>query len=401
MGVRLATGLSTSGKKIFRAFDLFADFNVPNFDASNEDVLGPAQGVQKGSLTVVKTGGGGSSVGVESEKLKLVGDNTTYEATSFVGNAITKALGKAMFVTQGASASVNSRFGFDESATSDGNPDNHYLRRAAANEYSFVFSGGFDAVVADITNTTDYQFLMLMGGADSNGIPFKVGDTVADFIYGMRVFIKGGAFTAWTLLAIDVNDNTSTLYPQFNMFTAGQSTTFDNIYIPPNVLNVDTMFNPAFLSTSTDESDHDTGVSDFIMEVVFTTPGSGTDPLDIRYRKAGTNDNWLIRITPGTEGTDIEIIQNAGGEVQRASADIDWSTSTEYRVTIIVDGDDHQFVYVDGVLKLEYTTTNTFNETETTIDLLKNSFTVSMVAVHNRTKAAWDTLITAETGEVY
>ena len=138
-----------------------------------------------------------------------------------------------------------------------------------------------------------------------------------------------------------------------------------------------------------------------VVEVVFTTPGSGTDPLDIRYLKAGTNDHWLIRVTPGTLGTDIEIIEDNSGEVQRASADIDWATTTEYRVTIIVDGDSYQKVCVDSMLKMTYTTTNIFNETETTIDILKNSFTVSQIAVHNHTNSAWDTEISTATGSVY
>jgi hypothetical protein len=87
--------------------------------------------------------------------------------------------------------------------------------------------------------------------------------------------------------------------------------------------------------------------------------------------------------------------------VQRASADVDWVAATEYRLQIVVDGDNYHNVYVNRVQKASYTATNTFNETDTIIDLLKNSFTVSMVAVYNRTKAAWDTTITAATGGTY
>ncbi len=398
MGLQLNTRLSTHGGPIFRAFDLYADFDVENFTASNTDVLGASQGVQSGSLTVVDTGAG--TVKVVSNELELVGNGVSSAATCLFGGAITKALGKAFFYTQDAGGNINTRFGLDSAAATTAIPDKYSVYRKTVNTYAFGVNGGTEVAVADITATQDYQLLLLLGGNDSNEVAWRTGQVESSFLYGARLLIKGGAFTTWTLLDIEPLGNTATLYPILNVLTV-QTTTFDNILIPTNVLNVDAMFDPAYFSASPDEADHDTGVSDFVMEVIFTTPGAGTDPLDIRYRKAGTNDHWLVRVTPGTAGTDIEIIEDNSGEVQRASADIDWVGTTEYRVAIHVRGDNEQRVYVDGALKMTYTTTNTFNETETVIDLLKNSFTVDMIAVHNKTDSSWDAEISTATGGVY
>ncbi len=396
---------NSSGGGMVGLEDVFYDLEWTGTGAHNQtfsdaQVLDTAaEGIPnfKGSLTVVDTSTG--TVKVVSNRLELVGEGFFNKEGVYHTDGVNRSLGKAgLFTFNEGDASNQTFLGFNASAPLDDTPS------FAIQLLNLVFlytHGSTNITVGSTSVSTDYKALLLSGGYDSNGIPWKTGDTASSFLYGGRFFVKGGAFTSWTLLWADPNENDATLYLQFNRRHVAPGITIDNILIPTLPLNVDTMFNPAYLSTSPDESDHDTGVSDFVMEVVFTTPGAGTDPLDIRYRKAGTNDHWLVRVTPGTAGTDIEIIEDDGGETQRASADIDWAGTTEYRVTIIVDGDSYQRVYVDGVLKMTYTTTNTFNETETTIDLLKNSFTVSTVAVHRRTFSSWDAAISAATGGAY
>ncbi len=386
-----------------RSYDLRANFKTVNKAFAHGRILNiDSDGIQSGSLTVVDTSTG--TVKVVGNELEITGTGTWDETGVYSPDAVTRALGKALFMTW-TESNDNTYLGFNSAESVSINTvlghrmssDDIYTNKTGAIGHG---GGNETKVVDNFTPGSTHQYLFLLGGYDASEIPFITGDTVADFTRGAAFFIKGGDFTTWTLLWKVSTDNTTPLYPMLQNQTA-TGNLGDNILIPTLPLNVDTMFNPAYLSTSPDESDHDTGISDFVMEVVFTTPGSGTDPLDIRYRKAGTNDYWLVRITPGTLGTDIEIIEDNSGEVQRASADIDWATTTEYRIAIHVRGDSEQRVYVDGALKMTYTTTNTFNETETIIDVLKNSFTVSMVAVHNKTDSNWDTEISAATGGIY
>ena len=238
------------------SYDLDASFTASNQTFSNTQVLDTVgEGVRVGSLTVVDTSTG--TVKIVSNELELVGDGAAFSATGLVGAAITKSLGKTMFVTHGADNNVNSLIGFDDASTLGITFDQYYLKRAST-VYTFVTSGGFNANVADIVNTQDYQLLFLLGGYDSNGIAFKSGDTEADFNYGMRPFIKGGTFATWTLLATSVKKNTATIYPQFNLHTTNKST-LDNILIPTNPLSVDTMFQPNFLDTFAGTNDDNLG----------------------------------------------------------------------------------------------------------------------------------------------
>lgn len=381
------------------SYDLDATWTAGNQTFSGAQVLDTsAEGVDTGSMTVFDDSTG--TVKIDTNRLEIVGSGVLNHTGVYLTSGFTKALGKAAFMTFTHNTATDCYMGFITTAgITEGSM---FGTRFTFNDNLNVTAGNAGSPstrVGVVVDAVQYKVLFLAGGYNSTKIPFNTGDTVADFKYGYQSFIKGGIYTNWTRLWLNPQDNTTPLYIVAQ--TPSDTQYYVDFLIPTNTLNSNTMFVPAYLSTSTDESDHDTGVSDFLLEVVFDTPPSGTDPLDIRYRKAGTNSHWILRVTPGTAGTDLEIIEDNGGETQRATSDVDWATSTEYRVVIIVDGDSNQRVTVDSSIEIEYTTTNTFNETETIVDLLKNSFTVDMLAVHNRTDGDWDTAISIATDSTY
>ena len=285
--------------------DLKATFNIANQAFSNGQVLNtPAQGVESGSLTVVDTSTG--TVKVVSNKLELVGNGASSASTGAVAGAVTKALGKALFVTQGAGGFLMGRIGFDDSTALDVTPDPWYLRR----NNSIYYWDSTTVILAAITNTTTYKLLFLLGGYDVNGVPFKTGDTVADFLYGVRLLIQEDTdFPTWTLLWTASNDATATLYPQFNQHTAVVKQTIDNILIPTNVLNVNTMFQPNFLDTFTG-TNGDSLVTVHEPDVVagVSSPGvtawqSGADTWDIQTNKARNTPGLDADIAPNNTCT--------------------------------------------------------------------------------------------------
>ena len=63
-----------------------------------------------------------------------------------------------------------------------------------------------------------------------------VGDTAADFNYGMHYLIKGGTFTSWTKVWISAVDNTTPLYESMQV-QAATAIPFDDIYIPTDTFD--------------------------------------------------------------------------------------------------------------------------------------------------------------------
>jgi hypothetical protein len=97
----------------------------------------------------------------------------------------------------------------------------------------------------------------------------------------------------------------------------------------------------------------DLGEADVQLVYNITTPASGTDPFGIILRRNGATQ-WLVQITPGTAGTDLELIElNDGAPTVQASADVDWVAATDYEIQISCNGAVID-VFVDNVEEMTY-----------------------------------------------
>jgi len=99
----------------------------------------------------------------------------------------------------------------------------------------------------------------------------------------------------------------------------------------------------------------DVGDADVQIVANVTTPASGTAPFGLILRRNGAIQ-WLVQITPGTAGTDLELIElDDGAPTSRANADVDWTADTQYEIQVSCSGDDIN-VYVDNAQELTYGT---------------------------------------------
>ena len=268
----LGWGIMQVGNSAGIAYDLQALWTAANATFSNTQVLDTSgEGVSTGALTVVETSSG--SVKIVSNELELTGDGADYSKTGVTGEALTRAQGKALFATMTTitgSTPTQGKFGF---ATSEVIADNGETE--AENEVVFhstgllvVDSAGVYRLGGTFAAATDYQVAIVLGN--------KIDDDET----GAHTFIKGGIYTDWTLLWVDTVTATATIYPMIGAYTAGANL-FDNVLIPTNVLNVNTMFQPNFLDTFT--GDNDDNLGGHVPEVIAGVDGVqtlGSDLLD-------------------------------------------------------------------------------------------------------------------------
>jgi len=74
----------------------------------------------------------------------------------------------------------------------------------------------------------------------------------------------------------------------------------------------------------------DPGEADVVFRAKLTTPAAGTAPAGLILRRNGATQ-WLVQMTPGTAGTDFELIElDDGTPTVRASADRDFAAATSY-----------------------------------------------------------------------
>ena len=107
----------------------------------------------------------------------------------------------------------------------------------------------------------------------------------------------------------------------------------------------------------------DPGSADVVYRANLTTPAAGTDPAGLILRRNGATQ-WLVQMTPGTAGTDFELIElNNGVPTSRAQADRDFAINTTYRIAVALTGQSIK-VYQDGTERLSYAT-GTVGQTNT------------------------------------
>jgi len=417
---------------------LRATFDAPDQSFSDGQVLDtPAEGVKDGQLTcVIKDGGlsiSGNKLSFSVQETAVWGDLGCYS------QAITRVFGIGLFWLENISTEQGHNIGFAKSAGIFASVDTEiaYIFHPTTLDRLWIYVGGIrEGGDFSYFSSTDFHLAIILGGYDSGGIAWHSGQNKSQYMYGAAFFGKGGGIgdgVSWTLLWRTDQGNASPLYGTFSNYNA--SGTLDNFRVPDADLSA--VLQPLVLDTFTDSdgtsldahtpevgggwteqsgnwetqsnkartattggagiATFDAGVSDMLFDVTVTTPASGTTPGGLVVRYTDDNNYWYVKITPGTDGTDFELIEvNGGTPTTRASADVDWAASTAYKIRVIVDGNDYWKVYVDGTEKLSYTTANSFNATATKCGLKDEgdaNFQFDNVAVFARTSGAYDAVL--------
>lgn len=398
--------------------------NAADQTFSDSQVLDtPAEGVREGSLTVVDIGTG--TVKVVSNKLEIVG-GTAWGDAGVNSQSITRASGKMFISTMTPHMDGLAVGWFDVQNAS-----------SAASWMNVLFFSG-DNTLIPYENHLEKPVV----GAYTN-TEYQI--TVVLLATGAHYFIKGGTYTDWTLLWVGDAGNTATLYasiasrrtfqsihdnllvPNYDFSAVLQHTALDTgtgtngddlathaMDVDPDgndwteqVGNLEIQSNKIVTTGGAGIADFDSLIADFVYRVQVTTPGAGTTPGGLVIRAAdytgASEDYWYIKITPGTVGNDFEIIEFAAGtETSRATANVDFATSTAYAITVIADDEDIT-AFVDGGDEITYasaasgkTVTRHGIQDEGTANIQFDN-----ISVWPRTSSTYDSQFTAGTGGLY
>lgn len=360
------------GRQAAVAYLLNAPFTADNQGFADAQVLDTAaEGVTAGQLTVVEVDG---TLAIVSNACAFTAQSSpTGGDLGLYGPEEVKTLGKALLQTvnldtntkanrgalwfSGADLALNWTYGFQVG--------NIYMK-ASENGWTDY------RTVLSYSAATDYQLCVVLGGYDVNGVPWRSGETAADYLYGAAWYIKGGAFTNWTLLWRSAWGNDTPLRPAFENYH--QAGTIDSFRVPDSDLSA--VLQPTCLSLygsngeldaytpdlgggwTEDIGDWDTaggiltatglgiatftGLADCIYDTEITMPAAGTVAGGLVLRGSdytgASEDYWYIKCTPATAGNDFEIIEYAAGAAtQRAVTDVDFSAATAYNIRAICD----------------------------------------------------------------
>jgi len=245
----IATGAPTVGTgTLALAYLLNAPFTASNQNYSDAQVLNTvAEGITAGQLTVVEKDG---TLAVVSNKCAFTVQGTpALGDLALVSLALTKSLGMTLYETLNI-ASLTAYMGFWDDANTIGN-NRVYSFLSSTTWLARTYDGAGNQLesvsVAAFNADTDYQLCLVLGGYDSNGVPWRTGETAANYLYGAAWYVKGSTFSTWTLLWRTALVNISTLYAALSTYNAAG--TIDDFRIPTDTL--ESVLQPTAMSTFT------------------------------------------------------------------------------------------------------------------------------------------------------
>lgn len=364
-------------------FLLRALFTAADQGYANAQVLDTAlEGIFDGQLTAVEVDG---TLALTSQECVFTAQGTpAWGDQGFYSQAITRALGRTLLVkiTKGsvaaglsgpqwgwnaeanaAQASANDNF---VAVGTGGDPDGVRLNLDGAAWFGPLFN---------IVAATAYEYALVLGGYDVNGVPWHTGETPASYLYGASLFLKGGTLLTWTLLGRVSAINTATLYVSVGFYnTAG---TLDDLRVPD--VDLKAVLQPLVKDTFTDTNGvsldaHDpevgndwaeelgaweiqaneaqpvgarpaaprfiavcdSGESDIFLRCTITVDGAVPGGPVLRYDN--TPEFWYVDVNPVTGNFGLyEYV--GGGFVLRDNAAAGIGAGT-YEVTVVADGQD-------------------------------------------------------------
>lgn len=379
---------------------LRATFNAADQGYADAQVLDiAAEGVKAGQLTVVETDG---TLAIVSNKMAFTAQGTPgWGDQGAYSQAITRALGRGLLGTVNIDATTEHiSLAWDGTAAARGNDGLYVFYLGPLADLRARGSVGGTPIIGGYSASTDYTLAVVLGGCDSNELPYYAGQANTNYAYGCWYFVKGGAYTTWTLLWIEKSDNTATLYTAFSNYSAAG--TLDDFRVPdrdlssiqvPAAYSSFTAANGTSLEAITpevggawthqqgtfqiqsnrmeknsgvgeDKATVDAGVADCIVKAIIHqeyTDASNQELLALAVRYSDTTHFWMITISPDDDT--VEIWENDAGYTKRADAAVTINGNTDYDVTAILDGQQID-AFVDGANKASYGSA-ALNETAT------------------------------------
>ena len=376
--------LTVDGKWFTQLFyNLRASFTAADQALTNNQVLDTdAEGVQEGSLTVVDTSTG--VVSIDTNRLDLVGDGSVWTTTGLLGAAETRVFGKTLFWTINEAAATNKTLtGWKNTADMQTADHGVYFKSDGTLHY-YNQTSSISAALEDYSADTDYPLACILGGFDSNGLPWYPGQNPANYLYGCSLYVE--LSSVWELKWCDVTLNTSTMYPQISQNTGTSYTT--NLKVPKDLLiqvppalfesatgtgSIDGV-NPDYSSTgavwetisgtveksggklvptNTSTRDNiavtDIGDADVIISATLTYDDNASR-FDMLVSRATDSSNYMyIMLNDDDVSINKKVTGSASTLDTTAFVMVD---DQDYEVVFVLNGTDAK-LYIDGVLKCE------------------------------------------------
>lgn len=365
------------------SYELLARWNVPNQNFVNGQVLGVAEGVNVGQLTIGLVAALATIEVLNNETMFANRFIDGWDAQGWYSEAIARTPGKALL--------TSIRWGGGEVAVGwstvqgFGVPSGTWEYFFAVNpgvngqDVGYVGLGANILVGPGIAVGETGEFAVVLGGYDVNGEPWDSSLPIANFNYGASWYIVGGTYTDWTLQYRTPVSNSTPLYAIINYQDSGTVLYNDDFRIP--VYDYSSCFQPLVKDmfpdvngTSLDahtpnvggpwveqNGDFDiqvnranivndtgafpraiatlTGAADLFVRTVVNLPVTGTASGGPVYRYQGNNDFWQVDISDAAN--QIRLIETNGGVANvRASSAVVIAPATDYTVTVMTLGQD-------------------------------------------------------------
>ena len=425
------TGAGRSGAGDIALYFLQAPFTGDNQGYSDAQVLDTAvEGVALGQLTVVEVDG---TLALVSNKCALTAQATpVWTDLGLVGEllgggAFTKALGLGLLGTINLSTWEEMGLGW-HSAAAMVDPDTMLFALQANTTDGQLDVEGGTQVHQSLSVSTDYRLTLLCGGFDVNGTPYYSGQAKANYTYGAWYLLEIGG--TQNLLWLNKADNTASIYAILSSLDAVG--TIDDIVVPIADLSAvqaaitnfssfdddndtsldaitpevggawtelagdwDIQSNRATCATGVGMATVDAGVSNAIIDCIINRNTASWGGLMLRVQDS--TNFWLIQYDHDHMGTGTYVLYSVilGSYTARATLQRAITASTDYRLTVVLDGDDITF-YVDGTGRTTFN--SSFNNAKTVHGIYGGSTAgvqVDNYMIAPRAAAIYDTTLDA------
>lgn len=174
---------------------------------------------------------------------------------------------------------------------------------ASSNSYDAMYYITSGAINVGVSNTASPGYV----GAVANSIDYQLAISLRSV--GAYYFIKGGAFTDWTLLWVSTTQNTANLYPSYDNYNGIGTIEYfrvRDLLLPFDTdLGFVTLSQPSPVSGTTYVAD-----ADGIYHLTITAPGTLANTTELRYRVQDANNYWTAFLN---SAGDLKVDSVTGG----------------------------------------------------------------------------------------
>jgi len=392
-----------------------------------------AEGVEDGSLVVNEDTN--RTWTVESNWAKLVSTGGSWGLSSLIEpDGMSRSLGLGLLCDMKSSTNGIGMLTWLNTATPTNEHSASQHGADIVNQSSITYRC-YDGVayrsqqIGEYSSGDTLHLAIVLGGYDSNGVPWRDGETASSYLYGAAVFAKSTTYAAWTLLWRAVRPNTSTLYAGVARYSSGTHY-YKNMRVPdvdlsdvlqPTCLSTFDASNGTGLDAITPEvggtwteqsgnweiqgnravADQDSvtatvssGIADVVCDVEVFMPSGARSALV--FRLSDSTNYWHLSLRNPDD--DVRLIETVDAvSTTRASSAFTVTDDQTYALRVTADGQDIQG-YADESTRLAYASAS-FNETATLHGLRRdagvNTQAWDKFAVYPRTSTTYDTALDA------